>query len=214
MHGLFNYDGPVVQIMNKIADCICLSLLWLLCSLPLVTVGAATTALYYAMNKCVRRSGGGVWRTFWQGFFGNFKQSTALWLLQLLVYGVLLAGCYSAYLMCTNGILPVFLFYGSLILPAAVFLWSCYLFPYAAKFQDPTRLILKNCVYIALMNVPTGLMHLGIMIGSLIAAAMIPFAVICVPGVAAVISCYILENVFRKYMTEEERLLEKEKDQL
>lgn len=50
MFGLFKYDSPFVQICNKIVDCICLSVLWLVTSLPVLTIGASTTALYYAIN--------------------------------------------------------------------------------------------------------------------------------------------------------------------
>ena len=44
MFGLFKYDGFLVQTCNKIVDCICLSLLWLVTSLPIVTIGAADAA--------------------------------------------------------------------------------------------------------------------------------------------------------------------------
>ena len=62
MFSLFKYDSPLVQTCNKIVDCICLSILWLITSLPVITIGASTTALYYSMNKCVRRSEGNLWR--------------------------------------------------------------------------------------------------------------------------------------------------------
>ena len=159
MHGLFNYDGFVVQTMNRIADCICLSLLWLVSSLPVITVGAATTALYYSMNKCVRRSEGGVWKTYWHAFAANFKQATGLWLILFAVYGALVACCYSSYLMCINGYLPKELFYFLLIVIAVITLWTSFVFPYLAKFQNTNRNVLKNCVYITVMNFPAPAAH-------------------------------------------------------
>lgn len=208
MHGLFNYDGYVVQFMNKIADCICLSFLWLISSLPVFTIGAATSALYYSMNKCVRRDDGGVWSTYWHSFRMNFRQATVLWLILFCLYGLLIACCYSAYLMCASGRLPKEMFYFLLLVIAIVTIWASFVFPYLAKFQNKTRLILKNCVYIAIMNFPIGLLHLVLTVLALVAVVAFPLAVICVPGIYMIFSCYTLDPVFRKYMSKEDRARE------
>ena len=205
MRGLFNYDGFVVQLANRITDCICLSLLWLVSSLPVVTLGAATTALYYAMNKCVRRSEGSVWRTYWKAFRANFRQATGLWLMVFLIGGFAATCCRCTYLMCLSGNLPQEMLWFSLILAAVLSLWISFLFPYMARFQNSNRLIMKNCIYIALMNFPAGLLHLVFQILSLVAIAVFPMSLICVPGVYMALSCYTLEPVFRKYMAEEDR---------
>lgn len=213
MYGLFKYDGFVVQTMNKIADCICLSFLWLVSSLPVITIGASTTALYYSMNKCIRRSEGGVWKTFWHSFRNNFRQSTALWLVLFLIYAVLIACCYCSYLMCATGNLPKEMFYFLLIVIAVATIWASFLFPYLARFQNTNCQILKNCIYIALMNFPVGLLHLVLIILSVIAVAIFPLTIVCMPGVYMVLSCYALEPIFRKYMTEDDRTREEELDQ-
>lgn len=213
MHGLFNYDGPFIQIFNKIADCICLSVLWLISSLPVITIGSSTTALYYSMNKCIRRSEGGIWNTFWHSFRMNFKQATVLWLLLLLIYGVLGVCCYSSYLMCLSGNLPKEMLYFLLAVLAVVTIWASFVFPYLAKFQNTNRLILKNCVYIALMNFPVGLLNLLLMLLFVVAVVIFPLAIVCAPGIYMVLSCYKLEPVFQKYMTPEDRAKEEILDQ-
>ena len=213
MHGLFNYDGFFVQLCNKVADCICLSFLWFFSSLPVVTTGASTTALYYAMNKCVRRSESGVWKTYWHSFRMNFKQATVLWLVLFLMFGILFACCYSCYLMCLSGNLPKEMLWFLLAVTAVVTIWASFIFPYLAKFQNTNRFILKNCVYIALTNFPVGLLHLAMMLLSVAAVVFFPLAVLCVPGIYIALSCYALEPVFRKYMTDEDRAKEELLDQ-
>lgn len=208
MFGLFNYDGVVVQTLNKIADCICLSVLWLISSLPIFTLGASTSALYYSVNKCIRRSEGGVWSTYWHAFRLNFKQATLLCLICMVVYALLLASCYCAYALCLNGNAPKEMFYFLLIVLAVLTLYSSFLFPYLAKFQNRNRQILKNCVYIAIMHFPTGLLHLLLMILALVAVVIFPLAVILAPGLYMVLSCYKLEPIFQKYMTPEDRARE------
>lgn len=214
MHGLFNYDGVVVQTMTKIADCICLSLLWLISAIPIFTIGAANAALYYAMNKSVRRGESSVLKNFWQGFRTNFRQGTALWLLMMLVFGLLIAGCYCAWLLCAAGYLPTIMFWAGLILTAIVTIWASFLFPYLARFQNTNRLILKNCVYIAIMHFPAGLTNLILLIGAALAVVYFPLVLTIAPGIYMVLSCYILEPVFRKYMSPEDQNKENALDEM
>ena len=150
MHSLFNYDGTLVQTCNKIFDSIILSILWLISCIPIVTIGAATTALYYTTNKCIRHGEGHIWHEYWRAFGSNFKQATLLWLLLMLVYGLLGGSCYSSYLMCTSGMLPKEMFYFLVIVIAIITAWANLIFPYLAKFQNTNKMILKNCLGIAL----------------------------------------------------------------
>ena len=73
-------DGPLWRALNFIADVMVLHVLWLVHSLPLVTIGASTTALYYAMMKRIRTNEGQVTANFRQSFKANFRQATILWL--------------------------------------------------------------------------------------------------------------------------------------
>ena len=55
MKGIFGYDSPLMGALTAIGDCICLSVLWIVFSLPVVTIGASTTALYAAAYHAVRK---------------------------------------------------------------------------------------------------------------------------------------------------------------
>ena len=208
MFGLFKYDGFVVQTCNKIVDCICLSVLWLVTSLPIVTIGAATTALYYAINTGIRQDKGGIWQAYWRSFRRNFKQATCIWLLLLLVYGVLGASCYCTYQLIMHNMLPGEMFYGLLVVLFLVMAWANMLFPYLAKFQNSTPMILKNCFGIGLLNLYISLLQPVFFVLVIAGISMFPIAVLCAPGVYMVLSCYTLEPVFRKYMSEEDRAKE------
>lgn len=205
MFGLFKYDGPFVQTCNKIVDCICLSLLWLAASLPVVTVGAATTALYYAINTGIRYEQGHIWSAYWRSFRSNFRQATAIWLLLAVIYGLIGASCYCAYHLCTGGVLPKEMFYLLLVILALVMAWANLLFPYLAKFQNTTKMILKNCFGIGLLNFPIALLQVVFFVLVVMGISMFPMAVLFAPGIYMVLSCYTLEPVFRKYMSKEDR---------
>ena len=64
--GIFNPQNRFWQTLDHFADLLILSLLWLVCSLPLVTAGAACAALYDAVARCVRGAEPLPWKRFWQ----------------------------------------------------------------------------------------------------------------------------------------------------
>lgn len=87
----FSYESKFSQLLLKLCYACYLNLLWLICSLPVVTAGAATAALYYSCLKLVRDEDSHVGATFFRAFRENFKQATVLWLI-LLGVGLFLAG--------------------------------------------------------------------------------------------------------------------------
>ena len=79
----FSYESKFSQLLMKLCYACYLNLLWLLCSLPVFTIGASTTALYYASLKVVRGEESYVGRLFFRAFRENFRQATVLWLILL-----------------------------------------------------------------------------------------------------------------------------------
>ena len=138
-------DGPLWRALNFIADVMVLHVLWLVHSLPLVTIGASTTALYYAMMKRIRTNEGQVTANFRQSFKANFRQATILWLdLNFCTtWGgtagkVMLAGC-------------------SLLL-APCWMTLLYLFPVLAKFTGSVYDTFKNALLMSVRHLPMTLL--------------------------------------------------------
>ena len=83
MTGLFNVDGPVLQFVNKIVYSVYLNILWFLCCIPVITVGASTTALFYVTLKISKNEEGNITKAFFRSFRQNFRQGTLIWLIQI-----------------------------------------------------------------------------------------------------------------------------------
>ena len=88
---LFQPDNLFSEVMTKIFDILLLNMLWLICSLPVVTFGASTTALYYVMMKLVRDEENGIVKSFFKSFRDNFRQSLPVTALFALVFKL---GCW------------------------------------------------------------------------------------------------------------------------
>ena len=71
---LLKPDSPVMNLLSTIADLIVLHLLFVICCLPIVTIGAAYSAKYYVAMKIIRGEDSGVFAPFFKAFIRNFKR--------------------------------------------------------------------------------------------------------------------------------------------
>lgn len=213
MGEIFNINNKFFQGFNKVIDCIGLSVLWLLSCIPIVTIGAANTALYYTMNKVIRHGRGYVWGEYWHAFKSNFKQSTLVWLILLLVDVFMGIDCYIMFQYARAGEKIGVLYVVFIIFIAAITMWGNCIFPYIARFENDTKSVFKNTLFIALANLPWTLLLFVIYVAACIAVFLILPVVFFMPGLYAFFSNLILEKVFRKYMSEEDIAAEQERNQ-
>ena len=89
LNRIFNVDNAVFRFFQTIGYIWWLHILWLVCSLPVITLGASTTALCYSCMKLHRKEGY-VTRNFFHSFRENFGQATILFLFFLITGGILL----------------------------------------------------------------------------------------------------------------------------
>ena len=90
MKGIFNYDSWLGGHIIKIINYSYLFILWVLFSIPIVTIGASTCAFYYTFRKVLLKETGYISRTFLRSFKENFKQGTGMFLLQIVLNAQLL----------------------------------------------------------------------------------------------------------------------------
>lgn len=208
MRGLFSYDGWLARILSKITDCICLSLLWLLCSLPLLTSGAATTALYYTVTKAVQSEGQGIWKSFWHSFGCNFKQCTVTSVILLFLYGILGFSLYSSWVLMRNGLvstpLPIIL----LVIIATVTMWANYIFPYIARFENTTAQTLTNCAWLAFVHLLASVLFLVLFILAVVVFLLVPMGFLFAPAGYMMVTNTLYERIFQQYMPKDDLSVE------
>ena len=152
---IFSYDSKFSQIILKLAQSCYLNLLWMVCSIPIFTAGAATTALYSVTLKIVKDREGALTGSFFRAFRENFKQATQLWLILLLAGGVLGADGFILYrLSRTTTGAPAVLWTLLLALVIAggiaYAIVLCYIFPLVASVVNTNRAMLKNALFIGI----------------------------------------------------------------
>ncbi len=195
----FPEQSRITNSFPVFVDVIYIGILWLLCALPIVTIGPASAALYYAMVKSVRRGRGHAGREFFAALKQNFKSSIKLWLMFLglillwganLYFGGLLRGeagpGISVYL-----IIPV-------LLPLP------WVFAYVSRFDNSTWDTVKFSVFLCLKNLPGTIMLLMIMAAFIILGWVFPALIPLLPGACCLLMSFQTEPVFRAITQEME----------
>ena len=149
----FSVDGTFYRFMNKLLDVLKLNFLWLLGALPIVTIGASTTALYYTSFKIAKDEGSFITTMFFRSFRQNFKQATIIWLIMLatglligadavLLYRLRATSTGTAAVVWTLLLAVIF---ASMILYAIVL---AYVFPLLSIVSNTTANMFKNAFLI------------------------------------------------------------------
>lgn len=211
MNKLFGMDSPLIGALMKIGDLLCLSVLWLVFSLPILTIGSSSSALYAAVYHCLRRSKPGLWKHFRNAFRENLKRSTLAWLIELLILALLALDAAVFRTIRLSGGAMGRLYWAALFLEAVALTWTAYVAAYSARFNGTVRDDLRFGLLLLRLH---PIKALGVMLPILLGLAvclMVPFMVLFVPAAVCWVCSYSLEQVFRLHMQPED--LEKEAEQ-
>lgn len=200
---LFSYDSPLSQTLLKLSWSCYLNLLWLLCSLPVFTMGASTTALYAVTLKIVQEKEGNLTAQFFRAFRENFRQATVLWLI-LLGIGSLLAG--DGYILfhlfrSSQGFASVLWTFVSALVIAASLAYGIvllYVFPLTASVVNTNLAMLKNAFFIGthylFCTILTAAIHFAMFYT--VVAVYTP-VLLFGEGLCALLSSYLFSGVIR-----------------
>ncbi len=188
----FPDDSKLSNSFPVFVDVIYIGILWLLCSLPIVSIGPASAAMYYAMVKSVRRGRGHSGREFFSALKQNFKSGIKVWLLFL---GLILLWCANLYF---GGLLRGDAGPGiSAFLIIPVLLPLPWVFAYISRFDNSFRDTVKFSVLLSLKNLPRTIMLMMIMAAFVILGWVFPALIPLLPGACCLLMSFQTEPVFR-----------------
>ncbi len=204
MRHLFDIDSPLMGFLFKVFDSIALSLIWVLFSLPLVTLGASTTALFTTVRKCLHKDGGHLLCTFWDAFRENFKTATACWLVILAALAVLIldAGVFRA--MLARGDAMGNLYWVILAAFAVAITWATYVFAYCARCNGTVKETLTIPALLMLYHPLRAIWVFLPLLAWAVLAFIAPGLAILLPAPLCWFGSRTIEKVFRLYMRPED----------
>ncbi len=159
MSRIYNYEGPVFTFLSKLADLFWLNLLFIICCIPVITIGASTTALYYVTLKMAKDEEGYITRSYFKSFKENIVQATAIWLGILVAAVILLMDLRVVnsgnITEAFNSSMPGNIITVAVFVMGIVLLMICtYVFPILAQFDNSIKNTVKNSFLISIRHLP------------------------------------------------------------
>ena len=196
MSEFFNPDNPIMRFITKIANSVYLNILWLICSLPVVTIGASTTSLFYVTLKMAKNEEGNLTAAFFRSFKENFRQATKIWLILLAAGMVFALDGYIFYHMRFENALWTIGTAIFLVALAAYTIILMYIFPLLARFDNTIGAMFKNSIFIGMrFLLCTALMAVIYFVMLFVIIHIFTPAVIFGEGLCALLCSYLLSNI-------------------
>lgn len=152
---LFDLNSPLMRGLAKVWDLIALNFLFMLCCLPVVTIGASVTALFSVELKLVRNEEGSIVKAFFQAFASNFKKSTAVHLLFLIIAFILLADfLFVFYSVADQGPVTYLLLGASGFLALITAMTMQYIYPLLAMFENSVSHTIQTALVLSVRHLP------------------------------------------------------------
>lgn len=200
MRSLFDLDSPLMNGLQKVFDCMLVSLCWLTACLPILTIGPACGALCRTVCRSICRDEGGILKPFWDTFRANLKNGVLVWLPILAVYLFLIADG-----VIVQGLLHSSALYGViLVLIAVTTVWAAYATAYCVRFNGSTREVLWISLFLVLAHPLTALLVMAAAAVGLVLVLMVPYLALFLPGLVCLAIRGPMEGVFRKHMRPED----------
>lgn len=199
---IFNMENPFWTFLNKLADIVILEFLWLLTSIPLITIGASSCALWHCVLRLIRDEEGRITSNYFRAFRESLRTGTAVWAVHLAVIAVLTAD----FLICRRmqSAVGVFLLGAVLVLSVFAATVSIFLYPLSGRFDFTWKKVIGNSIFLTLRHLPHALCMLLIYVVAALGSWLITYAVIILPPLAFFLNGKLILWIFDQYMEDDE----------
>lgn len=202
-------DSKFMAFLSRVADLMILNLLYVICCLPIFTIGSATTALYTICFRFGTTRESGVVKPFFQAFRDNFKQSTVLWLLFLPVAALLIFNLIITFNMET---LARYLFVFFALLLTIVLFAAAYAFPLLSQFNNSSKQVIHNAFLLSIGYFPKSILITAVNILPVALFLRMPLFflnvsflwIVLYSSCAAYLNTKLFRKIFAPYMTKDE----------
>lgn len=202
---LFQIDSPLMRTLAHITDMVILNVMWIICSIPVVTMGASTAALFGCfLNESKETL---TITRFWNQFRGNFKKATIIWIAEIPLLLVIMVNIWFYYSQGgAFSITRILLLIPAVILGVGLEYWL----PLQSHFENSIRQTMKNGFLISLAHFPISLLILAIQIFPVVLAVIniewflrvLPVFLLVGKSGITQIAAFLFQRVFRHYINE------------
>ena len=151
MGNFFSVDGGLYKFMSRLWDMVQLNFMWVVCSIPLITMGAATTAAYSITLKMVDEEEGYIVGPFWKAFKANLKKGSIMGVILLVAMEALYLDFQFFMIEKQYSFIFLGIFVIGMVLTVFHFLYA---FPLLARYENSVINTMRNSFRISLKYIP------------------------------------------------------------
>lgn len=206
------YDNHLgFKVINLLRDVLLLSILWLIGSLPLITIGASTTALFYVCGKKVQQQKIQITSEFIKSYKQNFKQSFAITIILAVLWFATITYLIMGLSFLNEGFHWSIVFI--LLLCFETIMMTIYLCALLAKYELRTIQLIRNSFLFTHGYLFESIKAFGITISMLFCLMFIPGLIIILPGSMALSTSVFVKNAIDKYLVRQKAIEELRQEQ-
>ncbi len=193
----FGLDSKFYKYGTLLADLIILTILWLICSIPVITIGASTTALYYVTTRQLSNREGYVSRDFFRSFKQNFLEATAMTLILGVIAVVLFI---NINLFVPDTTINVIIYLVQYVLLYELLIFTIYVFPVLSRFDLKLGELIKTSIFMANRHLLTTITCAILFVAIVMIVLKCGVLIILCAGAYAILTSLMFMNLFRKYV--------------
>ncbi len=204
---MFRIDGKFFEIISRLGDLIILNIIFLICCIPIITVGASVTAMYAVTKKMAQNRESYLVRSYFRAFKENFRQSTIMW---IILGGLFIISALDFYVVqnAMEGMMQAcFMMLGMLVFILLTFV-TIYALTLQCTFENTIKNTMKNALLLSIGHAPMSILITILTLSPFIAivalqkyAGIILLGMICLwfSG-TAYLNSFLLNRIYRRYM--------------
>ncbi len=192
MGSIFSYDGPLVTFCTKIANMMLVSLMWVVCCIPVVTMIPASAAMFHTTTKIIRGRGSGIFRDFVRTFISNLKMGVILNLI-VLASGFVLFTCVD-FGRQMEGIFGLVYMLIGMVLMLFWAMMILYLPPVLSRFEGKVTMYIRMALFLSSQRMVRSLGMLVLLFVVAFLTDYFPMVLMITPGLFADMTCTGMEK--------------------
>lgn len=194
----FNPENALWKWMGLLSDTMLMTLVWIVFSIPIITIGPATVSLFKVSNDVLSNSGTGVISDFIKYFFLRFKQTVIVGLFSLILIGIVLIDFWF-YRQISSSI-STFVFFIVIFVSVILFGFLVYFYPMLAVTQLNIMNALKLSFFIEIKHFSwTIFLIVMYLFGIFITTIFAPYLVFFMIGMLSILNMKVFKMLIKEY---------------